>query len=88
MYLRWNDTDHESCNYKYNGEVSMKNRRPAYLWISIIIAVLLFLVLAVIIMRERRFLFTSINNAVISEETVLGIDSDRMDTTVFLSIAS
>ena len=40
--------------------------------------------LAVIILRERRFLFTSINNAVISEETVLGIDSDRMDTTVFL----
>ena len=63
--------------------MSMNNRRPAYFWISIIVAVLLFLVLAVFIIRDEAFLFTSINSAVISDETVLGVDSEGAVTTVF-----
>lgn len=64
--------------------MNMKNRRTVYFWVSVLSAAVLFLVFAVVIMRREKFTFNSIDSAVISEDVVLGIDSDSTVTTVFM----
>ena len=61
----------------------MRNRRSVYLWLNSVLVVLLFLTLTLRVILEYRFNFTSIDSAVVSGNTVWGINSDSEEMTVF-----
>ncbi|MDO4803524.1 MAG: HAMP domain-containing protein [Lachnospiraceae bacterium] len=61
----------------------MGNRKPAYLWTSIALAVLLFVEIVSFLVKAHRFFFTSIDSAVYAEEMVWGVNSDGGNTAIF-----